>query len=515
MIYKLFAEKDTTIYSYYPLLNAGMDEILEMSLTETGDDTSRILLKFDNNDINNIVLSSSDNYKCYLKLHKAEVYGLTDGVIIDIFPLVDNWYMGTGRSYDYPLVDNGASWNYALYSGSNIWSTGSNFIMNTHSGSGGSWYTSSMYYSSSNIPFYTGSISQSFSYYGDKDIYVDVTSIIKMWNKNIINETYLIFDPFYINDLLSLGTYPKHIHLTGSSLLPNITGSIIQIVSGSIPSASNQVLYPLSYTDDPSGDDYRRFVDDVKNVLTASVINNYYNISIKTDAINDPYNTLSEYYYISLRSKWPLNTISGSKLVLFENFTYVYDYFINTENSYDSGSNNGFLLKLRNEDGNLNYAPSLKYFSKDTHTIYPPHLEFKWDDYSFNTGSSINTFNTASDKNIYIKQFNNIYNEEEKIKVRVYSRPKHMHRRFQTSSIYTENYYLPFSSSYAIKDLDTNEYVINFDDIYTKLSADNESNYFILNMNGLQPQRYYQILIKVKEENNINIINSDNYFKII
>ena len=135
MIYKLFAEKDTTIYSYYPLLNAGMDEILEMSLTETGDDTSRILLKFDNNDINNIVLSSSDNYKCYLKLHKAEVYGLTDGVIIDIFPLVDNWYMGTGRSYDYPLVDNGASWDYTLYSVTIIWLTGFILIVIQHTGS--------------------------------------------------------------------------------------------------------------------------------------------------------------------------------------------------------------------------------------------------------------------------------------------------------------------------------------------------------------------------------------------
>ena len=59
------------------------------------------------------------------------------------------------------------------------------------------------------------------------------------------------------------------------------------------------------------------------------------------------------------------------------------------------------------------------------------------------------------------------------------------------------NYYLPESSSlYAIKDLDNNEMVIDFDSNYTRISSDSVSSYFDVYMNGLQPERYYKILIK-------------------
>jgi len=79
---------------------------------------------------------------------------------------------------------------------------------------------------------------------------------------------------------------------------------------------------------------------------------------------------------------------------------------------------------------------------------------------------------------------------------RVDCRPQFPPIIFQTASIYTTNYYLPTSSYWAIKDLDTNEYVIDFDTTYTKLSADTTSSYFTVYMNGLQPERYYTILIQ-------------------
>jgi len=51
-------------------------------------------------------------------------------------------------------------------------------------------------------------------------------------------------------------------------------------------------------------------------------------------------------------------------------------------------SNNGFILKLPNNlEYNTTASIRLKYFGADTNTIYPPFLEFKWDDSSYNTGS--------------------------------------------------------------------------------------------------------------------------------
>jgi hypothetical protein len=39
--------------------------------------------------------------------------------------------------------------------------------------------------------------------------------------------------------------------------------------------------------------------------------------------------------------------------------------------------------------------------------------------------------------------------------------------------------------------------VIDFDLNYTKISCDNNSNYFTIYMDGLEPERYYQILYKL------------------
>jgi hypothetical protein len=100
-------------------------------------------------------------------------------------------------------------------------------------------------------------------------------------------------------------------------------------------------------------------------------------------------------------------------------------------------------------------------------------------------------------------------------KFRINSRPTYPARVFQTSSFYTTNYYLPTASYYAIKDLDTNEYVIDFDDQYTQLSLDNRGSYFTLYMNGLEPERYYKILIKSIIDGSTIIFDDNYYFKVI
>ena len=54
-IYKLFPEKDATLYTLYPKMNTGLDEILEAStyLFDSKAQTSRYLIKFSQNEINN------------------------------------------------------------------------------------------------------------------------------------------------------------------------------------------------------------------------------------------------------------------------------------------------------------------------------------------------------------------------------------------------------------------------------------------------------------------------------
>lgn len=183
-----------------------------------------------------------------------------------------------------------------------------------------------------------------------------------------------------------------------------------------------------------------------------------------------------------------------------------------------SFDNNGFIIKWDDEiefSDSESIQPNLKFFSVDTHTIYPPELEFKWVDYTFNTGSSVlPTINTSQ---LYASVTENpgFFYPESINKFRIECRPQYPTRVYQTSSIYTNNYYLPTSSYYAIKDLDTNEYIIDFDNEYTQISADDNSSYFTLYMNGLQPERYYKILIKTIINGSTIILDNNYYFKII
>jgi len=187
-------------------------------------------------------------------------------------------------------------------------------------------------------------------------------------------------------------------------------------------------------------------------------------------------------------------------------------------NSLGGFINDGFIIKQSNEDefiADQNYVTTVKYFSVDTHTIYPPQLEFKWDDFAFNTGSSSNTIINTSRMVASLDNNAGTYRRGSVEKIRVNSRPQFPQRVFQTASIYTTNYYLPTASYYAVKDLDTNEFVIDFDETYTKISADSESSYFTLYMNGLEPERYYQILIKTNIGGETLVLDDNYYFKVI
>ena len=179
--------------------------------------------------------------------------------------------------------------------------------------------------------------------------------------------------------------------------------------------------------------------------------------------------------------------------------------------------NEGFLIKQRTEwVSNINAQPEIKYFSIDTDTIYPPVLEVKWDDFTYNTGSEQIPILETKPATVTIAENPGTFYSESINRFRVNSRPQYPPRVWQTASLYTENYVLPSGSSmWALKDLDTNEYIIDFDPIYTQLSADNSGSYFDMHMNGLQPERYYQILIQTKIDGSTMVFDDEYYFKVI
>jgi hypothetical protein len=184
--------------------------------------------------------------------------------------------------------------------------------------------------------------------------------------------------------------------------------------------------------------------------------------------------------------------------------------------TYTEIENNGLILKWSDEiefDTNLSIQPKMQFYSVDTNTIYPPQLEIKWIDFIYQTGS-LDIINTPD---LYLAIDNNqgVFYSESINQFRINCRPEFPIRTFQTASIYTTNFALPTSSYYAIKDLDTNEFIIDFDSEFTQISCDTTGSYFTMYMNGLEPERYYEILIKTTVDGNTIIKDDQYYFKVV
>jgi len=182
-------------------------------------------------------------------------------------------------------------------------------------------------------------------------------------------------------------------------------------------------------------------------------------------------------------------------------------------------NNNGFLIKLSNpqEFNSSEYVqPIFKYYSVDTNTIYPPTLEFRWNDYkTVLTGSATASLVNTVDLKMSLAENPGEFFPESVNRFYINVSPLYPTRTYQTSSLFTNLNYLPTSSYYAIKDLDTNEYVVNFDTTYTKISSDANGNYFTVYMSGLEPERYYKVLIKTIINGSTIIFDDNYYFKVI
>jgi hypothetical protein len=511
MIYKFFPYKDSFINSYIPYLNVGLDEILEVSSNESI--VNRTLLAFDNTELNNYVtnitgsavLSSSLSY---FDFHQPVANGnlTTDGeeltfeFLFDIKSLVlDTNASSSGQVA--PITGDYYTWqrDVMLPKLREIYGTSYYFdlLPSNSLNAAISGYSSSFTALSIIPPYYDSSSLPSLA---DNNWGI-IHSTFGLWYGDI----YFATRSAYASDLIDQNEIEFYLKLYAA----NVTGLNNDVILDIFPVSSSWEMGLGKWGDTPIGEDgvswtWRTFSGSDKWATQS------YSSNVTASYDNEPgggtwYSNSSVSYSGSYYGERDLNV----------NVSNIVKRWLHLDPSIID--NNGFIIKLRDEfNTNTNYKPYFKFFSRDTHTIYPPYLEVRWDDYVFATGSSSQTINNNEDTLISIKteQNNHEYNSQQTLKTRIYSRPKTVTRTYQTSSVYTQNYYLPLSSSYAILDGYTNEYVIQFDDVFTRISADETSNYFNLDLNGLEPQRFYKILIKFKNDTFDKIIDDNLYFKI-
>jgi len=182
---------------------------------------------------------------------------------------------------------------------------------------------------------------------------------------------------------------------------------------------------------------------------------------------------------------------------------------------YNEFTNNGLILRhgLENEEDQLDYGV-LKFFSKETNTIYEPKLEITWDDSVFNTGSLEPVTGSAEDGyKVVLTNFKTKYVKDSKVKIRVKGRDKYPQKSFGTTFEYDQAKYLPETTYYQLEDYITGEIVFPFGD-YTKVSCDSISNYFVMDLETLPMKRTYHLKLKIVEDGISTIIDDKLIFEI-
>lgn len=375
-VYKIFPYKDTSLYSFYPIMNTGIDPINQISnlnfAVNANPQVARFFSQFLPSEIADVIDNKigSSTWDVTLRSFIATAQGITEDTDLVIYPIGQTWNNGTGTYLDQPQTYDGASWDYAGFSGSGAWtvsgSDGLNYITSSWNPTyvdqgGGNWY-----YSASDGTLFR--VTQSFDTRSEKDLKTGVKTIVERW------------------------------------------------YSGSLPN---------------------------------------------------------------------------------------YGFIIKWENAVEFNTN-------------IEIQPVMQFYSIDTNTIYPPQLEFKWRDYSsVLTGSATSSIVSTTNLISSLAENPGFFFPESINRFRFNVAPKYPIRAWVTSSQFTGVKYLPTQSYYAIQDLDTNEFVVDFDTQYTQLSSDANGNYFDIYMNGLEPERYYKILVQTTINGSTLVLDDNYYFKVI
>lgn len=179
--------------------------------------------------------------------------------------------------------------------------------------------------------------------------------------------------------------------------------------------------------------------------------------------------------------------------------------------------NNGLIIRnsLEHESDNIDYGV-LKFYSKETNTIYEPKLELAWDDSSYNTGSlSIVTGDIDSDYKLVLNNLKTKYQKDTLVKIRIKGRDAFPLKSFNNKSFaYEQVKALPETIYYQLEDYITGDIIFPFSD-YTKVSCDSISNYFDIDLSNIAENRAYRLKFKIVNNNSTTIIDNKFTFEIV
>ena len=530
-----FAVKDTTINSGSNLIdgttfqdkNVGQDEVLELKKIYDNDQfkyPTRMLIQFDATEVESYISSSvlPSDYKLVLRLFETDgTSGLSEDYNIAAYPLSESWDEGIGKEGDNPKTTIGCSWLNRKNQGGGVAEV-------TWSNAGGTYISED-------------EVTQSFSL-SSPDIEMDITDMSKKWFGGV-NQNHGIILRFSGSSELgsiisssistSVSTTTETSQSVSSSIIgtPGGDGSTGSFTVTVADAGGNKYFingdvtpdltllsrnqYRFYNSDSTNGPHPFRFSTGINGSGTAPYSTGVTVVGTQGSGGGDDYvaidvtdSTPNLYYYCTAHSGMGnegLLTIQKKTLAVSSSMS---SSIVSTSTSTDTVIN----TIISGDPG----AEDLKFFSRQTNTIYSPKLELRWDDHLPATGSntgSLTALDLSGNTENYVYQLHRreAYKETETVKFRFGARKRYIDKSFTTSiQTVSGSYFAEGSASYSVIDMATNEDVIPFS-AYTTMSCDSISPYFTQDLNTFEPNRAYKVMIKVKHNDDQVIVYDDDF----
>ena len=526
-----FATKDTTINSGSNLIdgttfqdkNVGQDEVLELKKVFDNKEFKHPTRMLIENYISSSVLPS--DYKLVLRLYEtAGTSGLSAEYNIAAYPLSESLDEGIGKEADNPKTTVGCSWL-------NRENDSPNLSEVTWSNAGGTYISED-------------EVTQSFSL-SSPDIEMDITDMSKKWFGGV-NQNHGILLRFSgsseTGDIISssvdlIASSSAQNSVTGTaagdgSLLAHVV-TVQSIGQFGGYGSSNKYLINGTVTGSVnllSGNIYRFYQQDSTNNNHPFLFSTTYQAS-GVDAT--PYTTGVRVVGV------PGNTGAYTEITASDSTPTLYYYCQNHGGMGGSGKlvdgveqgrvttststlavsssvSSSLVETTVNHTLQNGEAEDLKFFSRQTNTIYSPKLELRWDDHLPATGSNTGSltsldFSGQTENYVYQLHTREDYKETETVKFRFGARKRYIGKSFSTSiQSVSGSYFAEGSASYSVIDMATNEDVIPFS-AYTTMSCDPISPYFTQDLNTFEPNRAYKVMLKVKHNDGQVIVYDDDF----
>jgi hypothetical protein len=177
----------------------------------------------------------------------------------------------------------------------------------------------------------------------------------------------------------------------------------------------------------------------------------------------------------------------------------------------DGYSNEGFIIKheSQKENNDIDYG-QLKFFSKETHTIYQPKIRIGWDDSRYETGS---LQALPEEYKVSLKRLKKSYKAGGRYDIEVFARELYPQKTFNNTFGYSTGSLLPTSSFYQIRDNESNDIIIPFGD-YSKISTYGNKSRISLDLTNFEINRSYRVELKVELTGSSEYFDDDYIFEV-